>query len=96
MSFHVEATRTYVVVLLALLVGTALTVWIAFVDLGWANDAIALTIATVKGALVLLFFMHLRRSTRLVWLVAAAGFLWLLILFSLTLSDYATRGLATG
>ena len=71
---------------------TVVTVLVAKVDLGWANDVVALTIAVVKALLVLTFFMHLRYSTRLTVLTALAGFFWLGILIFLTLNDYATRG----
>ena len=53
----------------------------------------ALTIAVVKMLLVILFFMHVRYSSRLTWIFVAAGFIWLLIMLDLTLSDYLTRGL---
>ena len=49
-----------------------------------------------KAALVILFFMHVRWSTRLTWVVAASGFFWLLILFGLTMQDYLTRGWVPG
>jgi cytochrome c oxidase subunit 4 len=55
------------------------------------NNVIALTIAVVKAVLVMLYFMHVRYSTRLTWLWAAAGFFWLVIMFILTLGDYFTR-----
>jgi hypothetical protein len=42
------------------------------------------------------FFMHVRWSTRLTWVVAASGFVWLLILFGLTMMDYLSRGHGTG
>lgn len=74
-----------------LMVGTGLTVWAAFQDFGPMNTVIALTIAMVKGTLVVLFFMHVKYSDKLTWVVAGAGFLWLLVLFSLTLSDYYAR-----
>ena len=80
-------------IFLALLVGTALTVVAAFFDFPWRlNTVIALTIATVKATLVVLFFMHVRYSTRLVWVIVASALFWMAILFALTLSDYFTRG----
>jgi cytochrome c oxidase subunit IV len=67
------------------------TVVVAEFDLGTFNLPIALTIATAKAALILLFFMHVRDSKPLIWLFAGAGFFWLAILITLTLSDYLTR-----
>jgi len=55
------------------------------------GSAIAISIALVKAALVVLYFMHVRVSTRLTKLFAVMGLLWLAILFSLTLNDYLTR-----
>lgn len=87
------STRVYFAVFGALLALTALTTGVAFVDLGRVgNIAVALTIATVKVVLVMLYFMHLRYSTRLTMIFAAAGIFWLGILLVLTLSDYFSRG----
>jgi cytochrome c oxidase subunit 4 len=72
--------------------GTALTVMAAFYDFpGPLNAVVALTIAVVKATLVVLFFMHVRYSGRLIWLVIIAALVWLAIMFALTISDYWTR-----
>lgn len=89
---HVVPVRLYVAIFLALMVLTAVTVAVAFVDLGPLNNVVMLGIAIGKATLVVLYFMHVRYSTRLVPLVAAAGFFWLLIMFGITMSDYLTRG----
>ncbi len=96
MSEHVAPPSLYVSVFLALMAGTALTVLVAFYDLGFLNNVVMLTIACIKALLVILFFMHVRWSTRLTWLVVASGFFWLLIMFSITMSDYFTRGWIAG
>jgi cytochrome c oxidase subunit 4 len=82
---------TYIAVFLALLALTALTTAVAFVDLGGWNNVAALTIAVVKALLVILYFMHLRTSDRFTWVLAGAGFFWLLILLGGTLDDLLTR-----
>jgi cytochrome c oxidase subunit 4 len=82
---------SYFAVFAALLGLTAVTVAVAFVDLGALNTVVAMTIAVVKGLLVMLFFMHLRGSEKLVWLYAAAGFAWLAVLILLTMSDIVSR-----
>jgi cytochrome c oxidase subunit IV len=92
MAEHVTSVKLYVVIFAALMILTAATVIVANFDLGWANDVVALTIAVTKALLVLIFFMHLRYSTRLTILTALAGFFWLGILLVLTLNDYFTRG----
>jgi cytochrome c oxidase subunit 4 len=96
MSGHVTPKSLYYFVFLALMVGTALTVVVAMFDLGPLNNVVMLTIACAKALLVVLFFMHVRWSTRLTWVVAASGFFWLLILFGLTMGDYASRGWMAG
>jgi cytochrome c oxidase subunit 4 len=86
----------YVGIWFALVVGTVLTVVAAEVDMGALNNVAMLLIACTKAALVILFFMHVRWSTRLTWVVAASGFFWLLIMFGLTMQDYLTRGWVPG
>lgn len=93
---HVAPVKLYLAIFSALIVGTALTVVVAFFDLGALNNVVMLTIACTKALLVVLFFMHVRWGTRLTWVVAASGFFWLLILFGLTMSDYMSRGWITG
>lgn len=88
---HVLPLRVYFAVFLALLGGTALTSWVATQDLGRLNDVVALSIAGAKAALVILYFMHVRYASKLVWLFSLAGFLWLVIFFVLILADYETR-----
>ena len=96
MSGHVAPRSMYVIVWIALLVGTGLTVLAAEVDLGALNNVVMLAIACTKAMLVILFFMHVRWSSRLTWVVVASGFFWLLILFTLTMGDYLTRGMLPG
>ncbi len=86
----------YYLVFAALIVGTLATVGAAKVDMGALNNVVMLAIACTKATLVILFFMHVRWSTRLTWVVAMSGFFWLLILFSLGMSDYLSRGWVAG
>jgi cytochrome c oxidase subunit 4 len=92
MSQPVVARSLYYRVFGILLGLTLLTVGIARLDLGPLNSIIALTIATAKALLVLLFFMHLRYSSGLTWIVLGAGVFWLVLLITGTLHDYLTRG----
>ena len=89
---HVVPLRIYYAVFTVLLAMTAATVAISFFDLGPMNTVAALGIAGFKATLVILYFMHVRWSGRLVWLAVAAGLFWLGILLVLTLADVATRG----
>lgn len=82
----------YLVIFSALAIGTILTYEVAKIDLGPWNPVIALAIACTKATLVILFFMHIRYSSKLTMITVCAGFFWLLILITLSLSDYLTRG----
>ncbi len=90
-SDHGGGLGVYFAVFAALLVGTWLTVWVAGHDCGAWNTPIALAIACGKATLVVLYFMHVRWSSKVVWLAAAIGFVFLVILLGFTISDYATR-----
>ena len=90
---HVTPPSLYYGIFAALLVLTAITVAVAYVDLGWLSTPVALLIATIKATLVILFFMHVRWSTHLTWVIVLGSFLWLGVLFVLTFSDYFSRGL---
>lgn len=93
MSEHIVSVRVYISIFLVLLVGTALTVAAAFYDFPWRlNTIVALTIATIKATFVVLYFMHVRYSARLIWVIVASALFWVGIMFALTLSDYFTRG----
>lgn len=89
---HHVPKSVYFLVFGALMVLTAATVGVAFVDLGRMNVVVALAVAVLKATLVVLFFMHVKYSSRLVQLVVIAALAWLMILFGITLSDYLTRG----
>lgn len=93
---HLAPVSLYLAVFVALMVGTFLTVVVAKFDLGPMNNIVMLSVACAKALLVVLYFMHVRWSTRLTWVVASAGFFWLLILFSITMTDYMTRGWIAG
>ena len=83
---------TYLVVFAALMILLIITVAVAFfVHAGDLNLIIALVIATIKAALVVLFFMHVKYASRLTKIFVCAAFLWLAILFALTFADYLTR-----
>ena len=87
-AHHIVGPGVYLVILFCLLMGTALTVWASYVDLGVWNPVIALAIATTKAVLVVLFFMHVKYSTKL---TIVAGIFMFLVLISMTLTDYISR-----
>jgi len=91
-SAHVVPTRVYYAIFGILMICTALTVGIAFIDLGPFNVVAALTIAVFKATLVVLFFMHVKYSSKLTKFVVASCLFFLACLFGLTFTDYLSRG----
>jgi cytochrome c oxidase subunit 4 len=89
---HVVPITHYVGVFVALIVLTGATYWTALKDWGALNTPIAMTIAIVKALLVVLIFMHVKYSNKLVQTLVVASALWLLIMFGFTGGDYLTRG----
>ena len=85
---HVVSVGLYLGVFIALLVLTGVTVWTARHDFGALNTPVAMGIAVLKATLVILFFMHVKYSSRLVQLVVACAFVWLGILILGILHDY--------
>src|SRR5262245_3946633 len=94
-AHHVVPLKIYYAIFAILLTLTGVTVAVAYVDLGPLNTVVALAIACFKALIVVLFFMHVKYSTRLVKLTAIAGIYWMIILLVLTMSDYLTRGWGT-
>lgn len=92
MSEKVTSPITYLFVFLTLMVLTAVTVGVSYVNLGAFNNLVALVIAFAKASLVVWIFMNMRHASPLSRLAAVGGLLWLVILFGLTLADYWTRG----
>ena len=88
---HIVPPRIYIIVGSALLVLTAVTVWAATLELGVFNPVIALFIACVKATIVVLFFMHVKYSSKLTKLTVGAGLFTFLTLIAMTLADYFTR-----
>jgi cytochrome c oxidase subunit IV len=88
---HIVQPKTYLVILIVLLILTATTTGVAFLDLGIFNPIVALAIACVKATLVVLFFMHLKYSSKLLKLTLCAGLFLFLVLLTMTLTDYISR-----
>jgi len=89
---HVAPVGMYIKVFAALFVLTIVTWAIALVDLGAMNTIVAVGIALVKASLVVMFFMHLKYSAKILWLVAISGLLMTVVMFCFTMSDYVSRG----
>lgn|SRR5690348_7135129 len=92
-SEHISSIASSVTIWLILLVCTGLTVGAAFIDLGPLNTVVALSIATFKATLVVLFFMHVKYThERLTPLVIVSALFFLGLLLSLSMADFGTRG----
>src|SRR5215207_4916316 len=91
---HMDIPK-YIGIFMVLVVGTIFTYFTSFWDLDaifpGANTLLALLIAFTKMTCVMLFFMHVYWSPRLIWLSAVASFFWLAIMFAYTMQDYLTR-----
>lgn len=85
----------YIGIFMILIVGTVLTYFAATIDMDHifpgANTLVALLIAFTKMTFVMLFFMHVYWSKKMIWLAAVASFFWLAIMFAYTMQDYLTR-----
>jgi cytochrome c oxidase subunit 4 len=86
-----DSVMTYALVFLALIAATVITTAVAFVDLGAFSVVVAQAIAICKMLLVVLFFMHVRHSTKLTKLVLLGGVLWFFILIGMTYTDFGSR-----
>ncbi|HEY6333698.1 MAG TPA: cytochrome C oxidase subunit IV family protein [Blastocatellia bacterium] len=93
MSEKVVPLKTYFIVFAVLLIMTGTTCAVSFVDLGRMNAIVALLIAGFKASLVALFFMHVKYGPRINRLVLVGSLFWLVLLLSLTIADYLSRGL---
>lgn len=91
MTEHTVSRNRYLFIFAALMVLLVLTISMAYVDLGPFNIIVAIVIAIIKATLVILYFMHVRYSSRVTWVFVSAGFFWLIIMFTLTMSDIVTR-----
>ncbi len=93
---HVSSLAMNLTIFGALMLLTMLTVWAAFQDFGPMDTTVALAIAVVKATLVVLFFMHVAYSSKIVMMCAASGFLFLVFLFAFPFADLATRPVIPG
>ena len=93
---HHVSMSTYNVIIILLMLALIMTVIVAFIPLGEMNMIVAMAIAIGKALLVILFFMHVKYSSRLTKVFVVASFLWLSIMFALTFPDYISRGWGPG
>jgi cytochrome c oxidase subunit IV len=92
---HLIPIGVYVGIWATLMFLTALTVFVSFIELHDWNIVLALVIATIKGTLVVLFFMHLFYSSKLTKVTVIAAIFFLFLLLALSMTDYLTRSWLT-
>lgn len=85
--------RAYLMVFGVLMVGTILTVFAAFQDLGQMNNVVALGIAVAKAAAVMAIFMHVRGSSNLIYFCIFGSLFFLSLMFYFPLIDLLSRGI---
>jgi cytochrome c oxidase subunit IV len=88
---HIVTPRVYLIIGACLLILTATTTWVSYLELGDYNAVVALAIACIKMTLVVLFFMHVKYSSKLTKLTVAAGFFTFIVLIMMTMTDYVSR-----
>lgn len=88
---HIVSPKVYAAVAVALLILTGTTAGMSYVELGDFNAVVALAIAVFKAMLVVLFFMHVKYSTKLTKLTVFSGIFVFLALIGMTMADYISR-----
>ena len=90
-AHHIVSPVVYGMIFGVLMLGTLLTVGASMIPLGPFNAAVAIGIACTKAVFVVLFFMHVKYSSRLVKPTVAAGFFTFRDLVMMSLLDYVSR-----
>ena len=88
---HIVSPVVYVIIGGTLLVLTGVTVGASYLELGIFNPIVAIAIACIKAVLVVLFFMHVKYSSKLTKLTVFCGLFTFMALIGMTLSDYFSR-----
>ena len=95
-SHHITPISTYLIVFAGLMVLLALTLLVGYTNFGAFDKTVTLVVAIVKAALIMLFFMHLRHSSGLVWIFGLLGFFFFIIMILIAMGDYIARGSIPG
>jgi cytochrome c oxidase subunit 4 len=89
---HISSIKFYITIFTALIILTVTTVGVSYIHLGPANLAVAIIIASIKAALVCLFFMHLRHDNKFHALIFVSSLLFIGVFFAYTVNDTGRRG----
>ncbi len=88
---HITGNKTYIIVWAVLMVMTAVTVYVSYINFGILNIVIALVVATIKASIVALYFMHLKFEDSITWVFALFPLSLLALLIGMTITDTFTR-----
>ena len=88
---HITNNKTYFIVWAALMVMTAITVYVSYINFGILNIVIALVVASIKATIVALYFMHLKFEDSITWVFALFPLSLLALLIGMTITDTFTR-----
>ena len=88
---HITSNKTYIIVWAALMVMTATTVYVSYINFGVLNIVIALVVASIKATMVALYFMHLKLEDSITWVFALFPLSLLALLIAMTMTDMFTR-----
>jgi cytochrome c oxidase subunit 4 len=88
---HIVSPMVYLTIFIILLICTGLTVAASYVELYAWNAVVAIAIGCFKATLVVLYFMHVKYSSKLTKLTVGAGIFTFLILVGMSLADYFSR-----
>lgn len=95
---HIVSPNVYLIVIIILMLLTIFTVRIAYHDWGalWLNVTIALTVAIIKATIVVLYFMHVKWSGRLIHITIGASVLFFFVMIAGVLMDQSSRATTVG
>lgn len=95
-SKDIDSTATLLIVYVAIMALTLLSVGLSSTGLGKFSLPFQLVIGAIQAAIVGYHFMHLKQGDRVVILTALASIFWMGILFVLFMADYMTRRIVVG
>jgi cytochrome c oxidase subunit IV len=88
---HIAPVSLYFTIFVLLMVLTLATWGVTFVHLGHFNLPVAMLIAITKATLVILFFMHVYWSPKIIKVTVGMSFFFLIIMLMMVMSDYLSR-----
>ena len=89
MTAYLVSPSVRTVPVLLLLAGISMLT--AFLGLGVWAPVLQFGIAAIQVAIIAILFMRLKGPPSLKWIFAGTGIFWLMFLFGLSMTDYATR-----